>query len=120
MTISTQIITNTTKGKERSFTWGKGVPDPDLREQLGVSDGEVHALQSWGVGRRDVQHHVLQVLSIASQPVLQALDKHAGILQGHLILQLLWCLLIARGVQFSQPPLFILKNMVACNLRGPF
>jgi len=58
------------------------MPDPDLGEQLGVADGEVHALEGRGVGGRDVEHHVLQVLGVASQPVLQTLNKDPSVLQG--------------------------------------
>mmetsp|Transcript_17534 Transcript_17534/g.48843 ORF Transcript_17534/g.48843 Transcript_17534/m.48843 type:complete len:660 (+) Transcript_17534:2749-4728(+) len=59
---------------------GHWVPDASLREQLRIGGLHVGALQGWHVCLGGGDEQVLQVVSIATQPVLQRLHKVACIL----------------------------------------
>ena len=56
------------------------MPDASLREKLWVSNTQIHSLQLWCVSSSNIQDQILQILSIASKPVLQTLNKYSCIL----------------------------------------
>ena len=66
---------------EKVRTWGHWVPDADVREELGLQHVDVRALERWHILCGRVQQQVLQILSVAAQPVLQALHKIARVLR---------------------------------------
>ena len=57
------------------------MPDANVREQLGLQHLNTNTLEGGYVGGSCVQEQILQVLSISSQPILQALHKVARILR---------------------------------------
>jgi len=57
------------------------MPDANVREQLGLQHLNTDTLEGRYIGGSCVQEQVLQILSISSQPVLQALHKVAGVLR---------------------------------------
>jgi len=57
------------------------MPDANVREQLGLQHLNTNTLEGRYIGGSCVQEQVLQILSISSQPVLQALHKVAGVLR---------------------------------------
>ena len=58
------------------------MPDSSFWEELWIRNGKVQAFEGGSVSRGHIYNHVLQILCISSQPILQTLHKYASVLQG--------------------------------------